>query len=63
MTYLDRLALVLFTLLALPIAIVPVAFPIAVLSAATGIAIAPWVATVAALPLAYRIARGAMELI
>ncbi len=30
MTYLDRLALALFTLIALPIAIVPVAFPIAV---------------------------------
>ena len=63
MTYLDRLALALFTLIALPIAIVPVAFPIAVLSVATGIAIAPWIATVAAIPLAYRIARGAMTVL
>ena len=62
-TALYNIGFALFTLLAIPFAIVPVAFALAIFTYVTGIALAPWIATVAAIPLAIRIARAAMEIL
>ena len=59
----DAIGFALFTLLAIPFAIVPVAFVMAIFTYVTGIALAPWIATIAAIPLAIRIARSAMEIL
>lgn len=58
---LNYIGLALFTLIALPIAIVPVALVLAIVTVSTGIALAPWIATIAALPLAFRMARAINE--
>lgn len=60
---LDHIGFALFTLLALPFAIVPAAFAMALFATITGITLAPWVATIAAIPLAIRIAGSAMGIV
>ena len=62
-TALYNIGFALFTLLAIPFAIVPTAFALAIFTYVTGIALAPWVATIAAFPLAIRIARSAMGIV
>lgn len=59
----DAIGFALFTFLAIPFAIVPAAFAMAFFSYVTGIELAAWIATVAAIPLAIRIARSAMEIL
>lgn len=56
----DKIGFALFAFLALPFAIVPVAFIMAILQFALGVVIAPWIATIAAVPLAIYMARAAM---
>lgn len=58
---LDRIGIALFAIIALPIAIVPVALVLAIVTVSTGLVIAPWIATVAAIPLAFRMARAINE--